>query len=44
MVVRDDACKARVVGEVDAGGAMSWRAVNSCIQFVPMLDGVAKEL
>ena len=30
-----------LVGELDAGGATAWRAVNSCIQFVPMLDGKA---
>ena len=35
-----------LVGELDGQGAtdpskVSWRAVNSCIQFVPMLDGKA---
>jgi xanthine dehydrogenase small subunit len=34
-----------LVGELDGQGEtapkMSWRAVNSCIQFVPMLDGKA---
>jgi xanthine dehydrogenase small subunit len=30
-----------LVGEVGAAGAVSWRSVNSCIQFVPMLDGKA---
>jgi len=29
-----------LVGELE-GEAVSWRAVNSCIQFVPMLDGKA---
>jgi xanthine dehydrogenase small subunit len=29
-----------LVGELE-GDAVSWRAVNSCIQFVPMLDGKA---
>jgi xanthine dehydrogenase small subunit len=29
-----------VVGELDGDG-VSWRAVNGCIQFVPMLDGKA---
>ena len=29
-----------LVGELE-GAAVSWRAVNSCIQFVPMLDGKA---
>ena len=30
-----------LVGEPDGGGSVTWRAVNSCIQFVPMLDGKA---
>jgi len=31
-----------LVGEPDAAGtALSWRAVNACIQFLPMLDGKA---
>jgi xanthine dehydrogenase small subunit len=30
-----------LVGELDGQGATAWRAVNSCIQFVPMLDGKA---
>jgi len=30
-----------LVGELDGRGATAWRAVNSCIQFVPMLDGKA---
>jgi xanthine dehydrogenase small subunit len=30
-----------LVGELDGQGGTSWRAVNSCIQFVPMLDGKA---
>lgn len=30
-----------LVGELDGRGGASWRAVNSCIQFVPMLDGKA---
>jgi xanthine dehydrogenase small subunit len=30
-----------LVGELDGQGATTWRAVNSCIQFVPMLDGKA---
>jgi len=30
-----------LVGELDGRGATTWRAVNSCIQFVPMLDGKA---
>jgi xanthine dehydrogenase small subunit len=29
-----------LVGELE-GGEVNWRAVNSCIQFVPMLDGKA---
>ena len=31
-----------LLGEADAGGgAVAWRAVNACIQFLPMLDGKA---
>jgi xanthine dehydrogenase small subunit len=30
-----------LVGELDGRGETAWRAVNSCIQFVPMLDGKA---
>ncbi|CAN5447622.1 xanthine dehydrogenase small subunit [soil metagenome] len=30
-----------LVGELDGQGGTAWRAVNSCIQFVPMLDGKA---
>ena len=30
-----------LVGELDGEGETAWRAVNSCIQFVPMLDGKA---
>jgi xanthine dehydrogenase small subunit len=30
-----------LVGELGVEGAATWRAVNSCIQFVPMLDGKA---
>jgi xanthine dehydrogenase small subunit len=30
-----------LVGELDEQGGTAWRAVNSCIQFVPMLDGKA---
>ncbi len=30
-----------LVGELDGEGGTAWRAVNSCIQFVPMLDGKA---
>jgi xanthine dehydrogenase small subunit len=30
-----------LVGELGVDGAATWRAVNSCIQFVPMLDGKA---
>ncbi|EJL35952.1 xanthine dehydrogenase, small subunit [Caulobacter sp. AP07] len=30
-----------LVGELDGQGETTWRAVNSCIQFVPMLDGKA---
>ncbi|CAN5118121.1 xanthine dehydrogenase small subunit [soil metagenome] len=30
-----------LVGELDGRGRTAWRAVNSCIQFVPMLDGKA---
>jgi len=30
-----------LVGELDSEGGTAWRAVNSCIQFVPMLDGKA---
>jgi xanthine dehydrogenase small subunit len=30
-----------LVGELDGQGQTAWRAVNSCIQFVPMLDGKA---
>jgi aerobic-type carbon monoxide dehydrogenase small subunit (CoxS/CutS family) len=30
-----------LVGELDGKGGTAWRAVNSCIQFVPMLDGKA---
>jgi xanthine dehydrogenase small subunit len=30
-----------LVGELDGRGGTEWRAVNSCIQFVPMLDGKA---
>lgn len=30
-----------LVGELDGQGVTAWRAVNSCIQFVPMLDGKA---
>jgi xanthine dehydrogenase small subunit len=29
-----------VIGELEPGG-VAWRAVNACIQFVPMLDGKA---
>ncbi|MBO9709785.1 MAG: xanthine dehydrogenase small subunit [Caulobacter sp.] len=30
-----------LVGELNDEGTAAWRAVNSCIQFVPMLDGKA---
>ncbi len=30
-----------VVGDRDASGAMSFKAVNACIQFLPTLDGRA---
>ena len=31
-----------LLGELDAGGtAITWRAVNACILFLPMLDGKA---
>ena len=30
-----------LVGELDGQGQTAWRAVNSCIQLVPMLDGKA---
>ena len=30
-----------LIGELDGQGGTAWRAVNSCIQFVPMLDGKA---
>ncbi len=30
-----------LVGELDGQGGTTWQAVNSCIQFVPMLDGKA---
>ena len=30
-----------VVGELDAAGALVFKPVNACIQFLPMLDGKA---
>ncbi len=30
-----------VVGELDAAGALAFKPVNACIQFLPMLDGKA---
>jgi xanthine dehydrogenase small subunit len=30
-----------LIGELDGEKGVAWRAVNSCIQFVPMLDGKA---